>query len=89
MLERDIEKALIKHIESLGGTCEKFTSPGRSNVPDRIITLPNNHISFVECKRPGAKPRIGQLRDHDRRRQLGCIVHVIDSLKGIKDAFPR
>jgi hypothetical protein len=24
MLERDIEKALIKHIESLGGTCEKF-----------------------------------------------------------------
>lgn len=24
MLERDIEKALIKHIESLGGTCEEF-----------------------------------------------------------------
>jgi hypothetical protein len=88
MLERDIERALIKHIESLGGTCEKFNS-GVRNVPDRIITLPGNNISFVECKRPGAKPRIGQLRDHDRRRQLGCIVHVIDSLKGIKDAFPR
>lgn len=88
MLERDIEKALIRHIEKLGGTCEKFSS-GVRNVPDRIITLPGNRISFVECKRPNAKPRIGQLRDHDRRRKLGCTVHVIDSLEGILNAYPR
>lgn len=89
MLERDIEKALVAHIKSLGGTCEKFVSPMRSSVPDRLVTLPNNAISFVECKRPGAKPTKAQLRDHDRRRALGCTVHVVDSIEGIYNAYPR
>jgi len=44
MLERDIEKALIRHIEKLGGTCEKFSS-GVRNVPDRIITLALLNVS--------------------------------------------
>lgn len=88
MLERDIENALVKRIERLGGTCEKFTSPARRSVPDRLVTLPGNRVEFVECKRPGQVPTEKQHRDHNRRRLLGCVVRVIDSLEGIDNAYP-
>lgn len=88
MLERDIEQALCKRVKLIGGMCEKFTSPSRRAVPDRIITLPNGQIVFVECKRPGCKPTAQQELDHARRRAMGCRVIVIDSLEGIEDAFP-
>jgi len=81
MLERDIEAAFVKRVQKLGGLCEKFTSPGRKSVPDRLVTMPGGKIIFVELKRPGAKPTEGQLRDHQKRRALGCDVRVIDSLE--------
>lgn len=87
MLERDIEKALVKRVKCLGGLCEKFTSPGRRSVPDRIITLPGGRIVFAECKAPGKVPTDAQAADHERRRAMGCDVRVIDS-KGKVDAFP-
>lgn len=87
MLERDLERMFCKHVKSIGGLCEKFTSPGRRSVPDRLVTLPDNRIIFVELKRPGAKPTPAQIRDHDKRRALGCDVRVIDSVEAI-DAFP-
>jgi len=80
MLEKDIENALVRRVKTLGGMCEKFTSPGRRSVPDRIITLPNGKIVFVEVKNTGKKPTELQLRDHERRRALGCDVRVIDNM---------
>lgn len=80
MLEKDIENALVRKVKTLGGMCEKFTSPGRRSVPDRIITLPNGKIVFVEVKNTGKKPTELQLRDHERRRALGCDVRVIDNI---------
>ena len=88
MLEREIEKTLVKRVKVLGGLCEKYTSPGRRSVPDRIITLPGNRIIFVECKAPGKVPTEAQAADHARRRALGCDVRVIDS-KAQVDAFPE
>jgi hypothetical protein len=87
MLEKKIEQALVARVKELGGICEKFTSPGRRAVPDRIVTLPGGRIIFVECKAPGKKPTIAQQRDHERRRALGCDVRVIDSLEAAH-AFP-
>ena len=87
MLERDIEQALVKRVKELGGKCEKFTSPGRRSVPDRIVTLPGNIIIFVELKAPGKKPTAKQLKDHKELCALGCDVRVIDSM-GLVDAFP-
>ena len=80
MLEKDIENALVRKVKKLGGMCEKFTSPGRRSVPDRIITLPSGKIVFVEVKNTGKKPTELQLRDHERRRALGCDVRVIDNM---------
>jgi hypothetical protein len=87
MVEKQIETALIARVRALGGTAEKFTSPGRRSVPDRLVTLPGGRVIFVECKRPGAKPTAKQQLDHDRRRALGCDVRVIDSIEQA-NAFP-
>ena len=81
MLEKDIESALCARVKSLGGLCEKFVSPGRRSVPDRIVTLPGGAIVFVEVKAPGKKPTDLQERDHARRNALGCRVVVIDSME--------
>lgn len=88
MLEKVIEKALIKKVFALGGLCEKFTSPGKRSVPDRIVTLPGNRIIFVELKAPGKTPTELQQRDHAKRRALGCDVRVINTLEEI-NAFPN
>jgi Holliday junction resolvase len=88
ILERDIEKALVVKVKSLGGMAEKFTSPNKRSVPDRIVTLPGGVIIFVECKLPGAKPTELQLRDHAARRELGCDVRVISTMEQV-NAFPE
>ena len=87
MLEKTIEKALVNKVKALGGMAEKFTSPNRRSVPDRIVTLPGGRIIWVELKAPGKKPTEAQSRDHERRRALGCDVRVIDCL-GDVELFP-
>lgn len=86
MRESTIEKKLCLKVKKLGGMCEKFTSPGRRSVPDRIVSLPGGKIFFIEVKAPGRKPTLLQKRDHERRKALGQKVFVISSLEEI-DAF--
>lgn len=81
MIERDVEQALVRRVKAMGGLCEKFTSPGRRSVPDRLVTLPNGRIVFVELKAPKKKPTENQIRDHERRRALGCDVRMIDNVE--------
>ena len=81
MLERTIEAALVRRVRDLGGLCEKFVSPGRRSVPDRIVTLPGGRVVFVEVKAPGKGPTELQERDHWRRRKLGCEVIVINTIE--------
>lgn len=88
MLESQVEAALVRRVKQLGGTAEKFTSPGRRSVPDRLVTLPGGRIVFVELKAPGKQPTEKQARDHERRKALGCDVRVIDSVEGAR-AFPN
>jgi hypothetical protein len=87
MLEKDIEKAFVYRVKCLGGMAEKFTSPNKRSVPDRIVTLPEGRIIFVELKAPNKKPTELQERDHAKRRWLGCDVRVIDTIEGC-NAFP-
>ena len=87
MRESAVERALIRRVKELGGLCEKFTSPGRRSVPDRIVSLPGGRVVFVELKAPGKEPTEAQARDHKRRRALGFNVFVIDDVEDAKQ-FP-
>lgn len=55
MLEREIERYMVRRVEALGGKAYKFTSPGRAGVADRIVCLPNGETWFVEIKTEGGR----------------------------------
>lgn len=78
MLERDIEAYLAKRCKEIGALADKFTSPQRRSVPDRMITF-NGRVLFVELKATGKKPTEAQVRDHERRRAAGAEVVWLDS----------
>ena len=82
MLERDIETYLVKRCKEIGALCDKFTSPQRRSVPDRLIIF-NGRVLFVELKATGKKPTEAQVRDHDRRRAAGAEVVWLDSKAGV------
>lgn len=82
MLERDIEAYLVKRCKEIGALCDKFTSPQRRSVPDRLITF-GGRVLFVELKATGKKPTEAQVRDHERRRAAGAEVVWLDSVAGV------
>lgn len=55
MLERDVERYLVKRVEAIGGRAYKFVSPGRAGVADRIVCLPTGETWFVEVKTEGGR----------------------------------
>ncbi|MBP8231771.1 MAG: VRR-NUC domain-containing protein [Rhizorhabdus sp.] len=79
MKEAAVEKYLRERVEALGGLCEKFTSPGRRGVPDRLITWPGGRMELVETKSPRGGLRVAQYRDHERRAERGVRVYVLYS----------
>lgn len=84
--ESDVEEYLVKRVAECGGIAEKFVSPNRASVPDRIVLWTNPaDFHFVECKAPGKKPTAAQMRDHERRRAMGHIVVVVDSFETVDD----
>ncbi len=82
MLERDIEAYLVKRCKEIGALCDKFTSPSRRSVPDRLITF-GARVLFVELKATGKKPTEAQVRDHGRRRAAGAEVVWLDSKEAV------
>lgn len=88
MLEKDIEAKLNKPVRELGGLCLKFTSPGYTGVPDRIVLLPGGVVRFVETKQPGKKERARQRYVHALFRKLGFVVHsTVDTPDKINDVI--
>jgi hypothetical protein len=86
ILERDVESVYAaKKMKQYSISFEKFTSPSKRSVPDRLCgTVSNFHwpagfIFFIEFKRPGKKATNAQRLDHARRRAKGHVVFVVDS----------
>ena len=89
MRENEIEAKLVAAVKIVGGVCWKFTSPGTSGVPDRIVLMPSGRIGFVEVKAPGETPRPLQCLRIRTLQRLGFKAFVLDSLDqigGILDA---
>ena len=82
LLERDIEDAVCRYAErKYGMKAEKFVSPGRRSVPDRMFSMHGGRVFFIEFKRPGQKPTPKQAKDHERRRDMGFKVFVCDGIE--------
>lgn len=85
MREKVIEQKLVQAVKQAGGLAVKFTCPGLSGMPDRLVILPESHVAFVEVKAPGLKPRPLQIRRHELLRRLGCKVYVLDDAARIPE----
>jgi len=85
LLEKDIENAVCKYArDRYKMKAEKFTSPGRRAVPDRLFSVKKKHggmVFFCEFKAPGKKATEKQLRDHEERRKMGFRVFVVDDIR--------
>ena len=89
MREKVIEQKLVQAVKKAGGLAIKFTSPGLSGMPDRLVILPESHVAFVEVKAPGLKPRPMQIRRHELLRRLGCKIYVLDDAARIPELMVR
>ena len=69
MLERDIERYLVRRTIEHGGKAYKWVSPGHVGVADRIVLLPGGVVWFVELKTAkGRLTPLQQLFAADMRR---------------------
>ena len=50
MLEKDIERYLVRCVTERGGKAYKWVSPGHVGVADRIVMLPGGVVWVVELK---------------------------------------
>lgn len=80
MLEKEIERKLVRTVQMMGGKAVKIACPGYDGMPDRMILLNDGRMAFVEVKRPGQKPRPLQESRHRALRKLGFRVYVLDSM---------
>jgi len=85
ILERDIERYLVRRVKDLGGVAYKFTSPSRRGVPDRLCVFPDGISVFIECKAPKKIPTVLQAHEIERLRNLGQQVFVVDSKESIDE----
>lgn len=60
--EKQIENYLCKRMEGIDALGFKFTSPGRSGVPDRLFILDNGETIYVEVKCKTG--RLAPLQEH-------------------------
>ena len=87
MRERDIERYLVARVVALGGEVRKVQWAGHRGAPDRLVMVPGKTV-WVELKAPGQKAAPHQQREHDRMRQMGQTVVVIDTRQQVDALFP-
>jgi hypothetical protein len=86
MREREVKAYLLKRVAELGGEARKVRWEGRVNAPDWRVMLPPRNF-WAELKATGEQPNGGQIREHNRMRRQGEIVHVLDSRESIDEAL--
>lgn len=70
MLEKDLEAKIVRHCQTRGIWCRKFSSPNARGVPDRVLAK-SGKVMFLEIKRPGNRPTALQQREIRVLREHG------------------
>lgn len=85
MLEKEVEKFLVREVKKIGGISFKFISPGNAGVPDRIVILPNGRVVFVELKTD--KGKLTKLQEVQIKKisDLGADARVLRGIEGVKE----
>jgi len=85
--ESDIERYLLRALRDYKCHVRKLRFVGHRGAPDRAI-MRDGKTFYVELKAPGKKVPAYQAREHERLRDVGQTVVVIDSFEAV-DQFVR
>ena len=85
MLEKEVEKFLVREVKKIGGISFKFISPGNAGVPDRIVIFPSGKVVFAELKTD--KGKLTRLQEVQIKKisDLGADVRVLRGREGVKE----
>ena len=83
--EKSVERRLVRKVKAIGGRALKFTSPGFSGVPDRIVLLPGGRLYFVELKRDDGNLTPIQRYVFNLFENLGFPVRVLYGIDMVDD----
>ena len=86
--EASVETHLVRRCQKQGWLCLKFTSPGTSGVPDRVVISPGATF-FVEVKRPGGSLRPLQRLRNERMRAAGATVLTVSTRNEVDELVSR
>lgn len=85
VLEKHIEKPVVKYARKKGIVVRKMNGLGNVSWPDQMFIGLNQHVLFVEFKRPRKTATPDQLLNHKMLKLVGFQVEVVDSIEqGIK-----
>lgn len=86
--EASVETHLVRRCQEQGWLCLKFTSPGTSGVPDRVVISPGSTF-FVEVKRPGGSLRPLQRLRTERMRAAGATMLTVSTRSEVDELVSR
>ena len=89
LMERDIERYLVRRTIEHGGVAYKWVSPGRVGVADRIVLLPGGVVWFVELKTVKGRLSPWQKVFAAEMRRMGMNYIVIRSKGEVDELLQR
>ena len=89
LLERDVERYLVRRVAERGGVAYKWVSPGRVGVADRIVLLPGGVVWFVELKTVKGRLSPWQKLFAAEMRRMGMNYIVIRSKGEVDELLQR
>jgi hypothetical protein len=81
MLEKDIERQIVKYAKDKDILSYKFSSPSNKSVPDRVFIDLKGTILFIEFKRKDKPLQKLQQFTFNKLKNRCCNIYLIDSVE--------
>lgn len=89
MKEQDLQRNIIKYLESIGYYVVKVVTASKSGVPDLLCCAPGGKFCAIEVKAPGKLKNTSALQVYNLEKINVCggEAIVVDDLQTIKETF--